>query len=125
VNIPEEIILIHVDAILIRQVIVNLLNNAINYSPDGSEIVICLYRDEKKVMFEVKDDGPGILQDEIAQVFNQYHYSRPNKERNRNGMGLGLSLCKSIIEAHGGKISVRNHEPHGTIVEFYILTEQE
>ncbi|MDF2484046.1 MAG: integral rane sensor signal transduction histidine kinase [Herbinix sp.] len=121
--IPDEIILIKVDAILIRQVIVNLLNNAINYSPSGSEIVVSLYRDGNKVIFEVRDNGPGILRDELDYVFERYHHNRTSKETYRKGMGLGLSLCKSIIEAHGGKIAVSNNEPHGTIVKFYIFTE--
>lgn len=124
VNIPEEIILIKVDGILIRQVIVNILNNSINYSPNGSDITVALYRDGNKVVFEVKDNGPGILQEDLAHIFERYQHSS-SSNANRKGMGLGLSLCKSIIEAHGGKISIRNYEPHGTIVDFYVFMEQE
>lgn len=124
VRIPDEIIIIRVDGILIRQVIVNLLNNAINYSPEESEIIVSLYRELDRVVFEVKDNGPGFLQDELAHVFDRYyHYS--NNLGNRKGMGLGLSLCKSIIEAHSGKILIKNNNPHGTIVSFYILPEKE
>ncbi len=120
VKIPKEIILIKADAILIRQVIVNLLNNAINYSPEGTEITISLYRKGKQVIFEVKDNGPGILQSEQEGLFNRYHQGHTKK-----GMGLGLSLCKTIVQAHGGDISLRNYEPHGTIVTFYIISEEE
>ncbi len=123
VKIPEEIILIKVDAILIRQVIVNLLNNAINYSPEGTTITISLYRDGKRVIFEVMDNGPGILKDEIDGLFDRYHQNSI-KLIHRKGMGLGLSLCKTIIQAHGGDITIRNYEPHGTIVTFYIISEE-
>ncbi len=123
VNIPEEIILIKVDAILLRQVLVNILNNAINYSPDGSEITVSLYRRENKVVFEIEDNGPGILKEELTNIFERYHQSSTKKEASRKGMGLGLSLCKSIVEAHGGKITIQNREPHGTIVQFYIFSE--
>lgn len=124
VKIPDEIILIKVDAVLIRQVIINILNNAINYSPEDSEIMVSLYRDEDRVVFEVKDNGPGFLQDELAHAFDRY-YHNPNNLGNREGLGLGLSLCKSIIEAHNGKIVIKNYEPRGTIVSFYVLSEKE
>ncbi|QHQ60106.1 DUF4118 domain-containing protein [Anaerocolumna sedimenticola] len=124
VKIPDEILLIKVDGILIRQVLVNLLNNAINYSPEGSDIIVSLYRESDRVVFEVKDNGPGFLKDELSHVFDRYYHNSKNTG-NRKGMGLGLPLCKSIIEAHNGNISIRNYEPHGTIVSFYILTEKE
>lgn len=126
VVIPDEIILIKVDGILIRQVIVNLLNNAISYSPEDTEIIVTLYRTEKRVVFEVKDNGPGILPDDLPYIFDRYHKrSGTGKTVSRKGMGLGLSLCKTIVEAHGGGISITNNEPHGTIVTFYVLSEEE
>lgn len=121
VKIPDEIILIKVDGILIRQVIVNILNNAISYSPKESDITVSLYREADHVVFEVKDNGPGILHDDLSYVFERYYHSNSN----RKGMGLGLALCKTIIEAHDGKITIKNHEPHGTIVSFYVLSEKE
>ncbi|MGB4437838.1 MAG: ATP-binding protein [Sedimentibacter sp.] len=125
VKIPEEIIIIQVDGILVRQVIVNLLNNAINYSPRGSEITVSLFRKNNRVIFEVSDNGPGISQDEIPHIFER-HYQRNTKgSSNRKGMGLGLSLCKSIIEAHNGEISIKNNVPNGTIVSFYIVSGEE
>jgi len=125
VNIPDEIILIRVDGILIRQVIINILNNAINYSPAESEISVSLYREANHSVFEVKDNGPGILQDDLSCVFERYYHGSSKNNINRKGMGLGLALCKSIIEAHDGRITIKNHEPHGTIVSFYVLSEEE
>jgi two-component system sensor histidine kinase KdpD len=121
VKIPDEIILIRVDGILIRQVIVNLLNNAISYSTEDVEIVVSLYRQENRVVFEVTDNGSGILPEDLPHVFDRYYCRNTS---NRKGMGLGLALCKSIVEAHGGKISIMNHDPHGTIVSFYVISRE-
>lgn len=125
VKIPDEIIFVQVDGVLIRQVIVNILNNAINYSPDGSEIIVSLYCEANRVIFEVKDNGPGISKEEIPHIFERYYNRATHNNIKRTGMGLGLSLCKSIVEAHNGKISIKNNEPHGTIVSFYVLADKE
>jgi len=125
VNIPDEIILVQVDGVLIRQVIINILNNAINYSPEESVIIVSLYCKDDQVFFEVKDNGPGISEEELPHIFERYYNRNINSITKRKGMGLGLSLCKSIVEAHNGKIAVCNNEPHGTIVRFYVLSEKE
>lgn len=125
VKIPDEIILIRADGVLIRQVIVNLLNNAVSYSPEGSEIVVSLHREGDRAVFEVKDNGPGIANAELSYVFERYYRSGTSGAVKSKGMGLGLSLCKSIVEAHNGEITVRNNVPHGTIVSFYLLSDKE
>lgn len=125
VKIPDEIIFIKVDGVLIRQVLVNLLNNAINYSDEGSEITVSLFRTDNKVIFEVSDNGPGISEEEIPHIFERYYKRKSKNYSNRKGMGLGLSLCKSIIEAHNGKISIRNNMPTGTVVSFYVISGEE
>lgn len=125
VKIPEEIILLKIDGLLIRQVLINLLNNAINYSPAGSKITVSLFKKDERVYFEVSDNGPGISQDEMPHMFERYHHRKNKSSTNRKGMGLGLSLCKSIIEAHNGQISIKNNVPNGTTVSFYILSGEE
>ncbi len=125
VKIPDEIILVQVDGVLIRQVIVNILNNAINYSPEENDIIVSLNRENNHVIFEVKDTGSGISQKDFSHIFERYYHRNTNNSTKRKGMGLGLALCKSIIEAHNGKISIRNNEPHGTIASFYIISEME
>lgn len=125
VNIPNEIILVRVDGVLLRQVIVNLLNNAINYTQEESEITITLFREENRVIFEVKDNGPGISDEELQHIFERYYHRSTKEYTKRKGIGLGLSLCKSIVEAHKGNISVRKNNPHGTIVSVSILSDTE
>lgn len=120
VNFPDEIILLDVDGILIRQVLINLLNNAVNYTPDGSEIKVSANINSDSVIFEVTDNGPGISEADLPHIFERYYQKNRKNASNRKGIGLGLSLCKSIIEAHGGKIIIKNRVPHGTIASFNI-----
>ncbi|MGE5627560.1 MAG: ATP-binding protein [Solirubrobacterales bacterium] len=124
-NLPEEMIFIKVDGVLIRQVLVNLLNNAINYSPSGSEIELSVRKIDNRVIFELKDNGFGIPDIDLPYVFDRYRRSTTASQRNEKGLGLGLSLCKSIVEAHNGEISIRKNNPKGTIVSFYIPAEKE
>lgn len=120
VNLPDELILFSADGILIRQVIVNLLNNAINYSPEGSEIIISTFIKDKAIYFEVMDNGPGISQEDLPHIFERYYQRSSKNSAGRKGTGIGLSLCKSIIEAHGGNITITNRVPHGTAACFNI-----
>jgi two-component system sensor histidine kinase KdpD len=124
VEIPDEILLVRVDGVLIRQVLINLLNNAVNYSPDGSEIVVSLHREGEKVVFEVSDNGAGISEEDLPHIFERYRRGSSGKV-NGKGIGLGLSLCKSIVEAHDGEISIRKNLPHGTTVSFYVYADKE
>jgi len=122
---PDEIILLQVDGVLIRQVLVNLLSNAVNYSPERSEVTVSVCRKKDRVVFKVSDNGPGISQDDLPHIFQRFYSRHDNSRGPRRGTGLGLSLCKSIVEAHSGEIFVRNIEPHGTMVCFYIPLMEE
>lgn len=124
-KIPDEIILLKVDGVLIRQVLVNLLGNAVNYSPEESEITVSFFQEENRVTFEVSDNGPGIAEEDLPHLFERFYSRRHKGGGGRHGMGLGLSLCKSIVEMHGGEISVGNRKPHGTVVSFTIPIQGE
>jgi two-component system sensor histidine kinase KdpD len=121
-SIPDKIILLQADGVLIRQVLVNLIGNALNYSPEGSEITVSTWERNRRVFFKVSDNGPGIPEQELPHVFERFYSRSDNSHGARKGMGIGLSLCKSIVEAHEGKIFIRNNEPHGTAAVFYIPT---
>lgn len=123
-DIPAEIIVFEADGVLITQVLVNLLDNAINYTPEGSEIKVSLRREEEKVVFEVSDNGPGISKEDLPHMFERLYSRRSKPYGQRRGFGLGLSLCKSIVEAHGGTILIKNAVPHGTSVEFRIPVKE-
>nr|MBP8743053.1 sensor histidine kinase [Acidaminococcaceae bacterium] len=101
-----------------------LLENAVNYTPEGSAISVSLSKRDENVLFEVSDNGPGIAEENLPHIFERF-YSHPAKTYGgRRGTGLGLSLCKSIVEAHGGQITISNTKPHGTAVQFWIPAKE-
>lgn len=99
------IVFIYADEDRIRQVLINLLSNAINYSPEDSEIHISVKESEEEVTVSVKDKGPGIPAEVQKKIFDKF-YTRGRKQ----GTGLGLAICKGIIEAHHGEINVKSSE---------------
>lgn len=123
-NIPDELILLEVDGVLITQVLVNLLDNAVNYTPVGSIILVSLNKTEDAVSFVVSDNGPGIPEEERLHLFERFRPQQNKPSGIRHGFGLGLTLCKSIIETHGGTIFIKNAEPHGTTVVFSLPAKE-
>ena len=114
----KDFILAHIDAKLIVQVIINMVDNDINYIPVGSVIKIHTEQKNKLVIVSVADNGPGIPDEQKPRVFDMF-YSGANKVvDSRRSLGLGLSLCKSIVTAHGGTIFVSDNLPNGTVFTF-------
>ena len=114
----DELLLAKMDAKLIVQVIINLVDNAIKYTPKNSNIRISTEKQGDKAVVSVADDGDGIPDEMKPRVFDMF-YSGANKiADSRRSLGLGLSLCKSIINAHGGEITVSDNLPHGTVFTF-------
>ena len=116
----NELLLARCDARLIIQVIINLVDNAIKYTPAGSHITITTKQNEQHTEISVADNGAGIPDSEKEKIFQMF-YSGSNPIADcRRSLGLGLSLCKSIITAHGGEITVSDSTPVGTIFTFTI-----
>lgn len=116
----NELLLARCDARLIIQVIINLVDNAIKYTPAGSHITITTKQNEQHTEISVADNGAGIPDSEKEKVFQMF-YSGSNPIADcRRSLGLGLSLCKSIITAHGGEITVSDNTPMGTVFTFTI-----
>ncbi|MBD7910949.1 MULTISPECIES: sensor histidine kinase KdpD [Clostridium] len=118
VNLKDELLMVDVDVRLIIQVIINIVDNAIKYTEEGSEININVCVNGKKVIIEIADNGQGISKHNKECIFDMFFTVNGNKGDSRRGLGLGLALCKSIIVAHGGKIYVRDNNPQGTIFGF-------
>lgn len=106
--------LVEVDEVLIEQVLVNVLSNSIKYSPDLSEIVISVRRNDDRLSISVADSGLGIAIDESERIFDKFYRSESTKHI--PGTGLGLAICKGIIEAHRGTIQARPNENRGTVM---------
>ncbi len=114
----DEMVLVNVDARLIVQVIINLVDNAIKYTPEGSEIVIETEKHKDKVKVSVADNGLGISDEIKGKVFDMFFSGANNIADSRRSIGLGLSLCKSVIAAHGGEIFVSDNKPQGAVFTF-------
>ena len=114
----EEYILAQMDAKLIVQVLINLIDNAIKYTPPGSTIQIGWKRQEASVVVWVADNGPGISDEAKPHIFDMFYTASNRAADGRRSMGLGLALCKSIVNAHAGEITVADQSPHGTIFTF-------
>ena len=120
----EEILMVDVDARLIIQVLVNLLDNAMKYTEEGSTIVVSARREKDEVAIEVADTGAGISNQDKKRIFEMF-YTTGNKEGDsRRGLGLGLALCKSIVVAHGGTIYIKDNRPKGTIFGFKLKCKE-
>lgn len=114
----EELLLAKMDAKLIIQVIINLVDNAIKYTPVGSNIMITSKRREGCVAVSVTDDGNGIPDHAKSRVFDMFYTGEHSIADSRRSLGLGLALCKSIINAHGGEITLTDNIPHGCVFTF-------
>ena len=116
----DELLLAQCDARLIVQTIINLVDNAIKYTPVGSHIRVSTRWAEGMAVFTVADDGPGISDQEKKQIFQMFYTGSTAVADSRRSLGLGLSLCKSIVTAHGGTITVSDNQPVGTVFTFTI-----
>jgi len=116
----DENITVEVDWVRIGQVFRNLLNNAIKFTSKGTiTIETHVYSDENKIQFRISDTGLGISNDILPRIFEKF-VTKGIKHEKQSGTGLGLFLCKGIIEAHGGKISAQNNFDGGATFEFTI-----
>lgn len=111
VDIPNELPLVRLDAMLFERVLINLLDNAGKYTPTDSSIIIRAGVAEHQMRLTVQDDGPGLPDRSELKLFEPF--ARGQKESAITGVGLGLSLCRRIVEAHGGSISARPAHPQG------------
>ena len=114
----EMPLLVRADARLIMQLLINLVNNAIKYTPAGSHIEIHAFREAEHAVIEVSDDGPGIPDAQKAQVFEMFYTGSKRVADSRRSLGLGLSLCRSIVHAHDGELSLHDNTPHGCVFSF-------
>ena len=120
----DELLLAKMDAKLIVQVIINLVENAIKYTPYGTSIRIVAKKEKKAVAVSVIDDGPGIPKEIKPRVFDMFYTGENKIADSRRSLGLGLALCKSIINAHGGEITLTDNQPQGCNFTFTLPLEE-
>lgn len=123
---PDRLSLVKADASLLEQAIVNILENAIAYSPDGTPIEVAAYEDQGSIVISIEDEGPGIPTAELERVFEKFRRMEEASDRNRNGAGLGLAISKGFVEAMGGRIAAASpiHDGAGTRVLISLRKER-
>ena len=123
-ELPDDMLMADMDARLMVQVVINIVNNAIKYTPEGSHITLAARKSNQLVVVEISDDGPGISDEAKEKLFDMFYTANNERGDGRRGLGLGLSLCKSIVTAHGGKIEAVDNHPQGTIFRFTLRASE-
>jgi PAS domain S-box-containing protein len=121
-ELPDSLPLVRADKVRLRQIVLNLLNNALNYTPEGGRIILRAGQKDANLIVEVEDNGPGIAEEEQQHMFEPYHRMEVAGER-LSGLGLGLTLCKMLVDLHGGQIWVKSREGEGSTFSFSLPLE--
>jgi two-component system sensor histidine kinase KdpD len=119
-HIPADLPLVPLDSVLIEQVLVNLMENAVKYTPAGSPFEISASITDSYVTVQVADRGPGIPPGDEERIFDKFYRALPN---GGGGVGLGLTVCRGIVQAHGGKIWAQNRDGGGAAFQFTLPLE--
>ena len=122
IDLPRELPMLKVDAVLIDQVLTNLVENALKYTPAATEIEISAQASPEAVTVAVADRGPGFPPGLEERLFDKFFRGSP--ERAQSGVGLGLTICRAIVEAHGGRIRAENRAGGGARFRFTLPIEE-
>ena len=114
-NLPNDLPLVPIDGVMIEQVLVNLLENAVKYSPADAPIELSAWADGGEVIVEVADRGPGVPPGQEELIFDKFYRVRPTSA---SGVGLGLAICRAVVQAHGGRIWAGNRPEGGASFRF-------
>ena len=123
VHVPNELLLVPMDSTLISQVLINLLENAVKHSPNDTTVEVRVKKNENFGVFEVIDHGTGIPDEDLPHIFESYVVGDKKDSDSMRGMGIGLSICMSIIKAHGGKMEAENQPSGGAVFRFVLPLE--
>ncbi len=119
-NLPDEPLVAVIDSRYIEQVLRNLISNAIKYSPQGGTITIDGYAQDNQLCIQVRDQGIGIAPSDLEKVFERFYRTKNEHTQNIGGVGLGLAVCKGIVEAHNGRIWVESIPGEGSAFKFIL-----
>ena len=119
-DIPPDLPLIEGDRFRLEQVVTNLVCNALKFTPEGGAVILTGADMSDELTFSVEDTGAGIPKEELDRVFEPFYQVSRGTTRLHGGMGLGLAICKSVIERHGGRIVIRSIEGRGSVFSFFL-----
>ena len=124
VDIPDDFVTVPMDALLIEQVLINILENAVQHAEGMTSLKLKVFTISDKAIFEIKDNGCGIPESKLKDIFSgAYTTSLDISDSKKNNAGIGLSVCASIIKAHGGDIKAENEKEGGCIFRFTLNME--
>jgi two-component system sensor histidine kinase KdpD len=123
VKVPDELLMVPMDGMLIEQVLINLLENAIKHSSEESTVELEVCSKDQFAVFEVRDFGNGISEGDLGNLFDTRLPGNGRSTDSSRGMGIGLSICRSIIKAHGGKMEAANRATGGAVFRFFLPLE--
>lgn len=122
-ELPEDVIIIPMDAMLISQVVMNILENSVKHAEGSDTIRLKAYTENDRAIIEISDNGCGIAEDKLTDIFKGYFYAEENADMKKRSRGIGLSVCSSIVKAHGGTLTAENKPEGGAL--FRISLEKE
>ena len=114
INLPENIPQVEIDEVRIGEVLTNLVENAVKFSDESTNIIIEVKTNDKELFVSVSDEGVGIPAEFHEKIFERFFQGEGQKNGRRKGTGLGLAICRGIVEAHGGKIRVESDSGRGS-----------
>ena len=121
VDLPPKTVLVNGDATRLVQVLANILNNAVKFTPRGGRIWFSADQPSSEAVVRIRDSGIGIAPDILPQVFDMFHQAAPILERSSGGLGIGLTLARRLVEMHEGRIEIRSRgHGQGTVVEIHL-----
>jgi signal transduction histidine kinase len=115
-NLPSELPAIQADANRITQVITNILDNAIRYTPENGKVILAAKQAESGIQISIQDSGPGIKDEEVGRIFDRFYRLDASRNRDEGGSGLGLAIVRSIVQAHGGRIWAESKTGQGLTI---------
>ena len=124
VELPDDFIVIPMDSMLIRQVLTNLLENAVLHAEGMTKLTLRVFTLGNRAVFEIADNGCGIPKERLRTLFTGTLPSESEADSGKHGMGIGLSVCAAIIKAHGGEIKAESKPGEGTTIRFWLETEE-
>ena len=124
ISIPDEVLFVPMDGKLIIQVLINLIDNSIKHTSPSDEIKVSVWLEDNKAWFEVSDNGTGINPEDLPRLFDMFFIAPSSHTDSKPGIGLGLPICKAIVNYHGGEIMAENNESNGATFRFYLSVKE-
>lgn len=124
IDMPDELLIVPMDAMLIEQVMINIINNSIFHGECTTTINLRIFSENNKCIFEISDDGKGIAADKLKSILSGAHLTAENTLETKNSSGIGLSVCNTIVRAHGGEIHAENIKGGGAMLRFTLDMEE-